>query len=79
LFGTSVAAVLLLGVKCRVDFFADWTFLFHVIPPYCVVFVSWAKTFSKESAAKKAIDKCASALQEELAKIPDMTLFPANH
>jgi hypothetical protein len=34
LFGAGVTAVLFLGIKRRVDFFADWTFLFHFIPPF---------------------------------------------
>jgi len=36
LFGAGVTAVLFLGIKRRINFFADWAFLIHFIPPFGV-------------------------------------------
>jgi hypothetical protein len=47
LFGAGVAAVFFLGIKRRVNSFADWAFLIHFIPAIGVVIrVHELKTFS---------------------------------
>ena len=51
LFGAGVTAVLFLSIKCRIDFFADWTFLIHFIPPFDVLIrVQVLKPFLRAAA-----------------------------
>jgi hypothetical protein len=53
LFGAGVTAVLFLGIKRRVGFFADWAFLIHFIPPFGVLIrVHVLKPFLKKRCQK---------------------------